>query len=142
METVIIYTDGGARGNPGPAAIGVIVEIGNNKKEYGETIGNATNNIAEYRAVIFAFKKIKQLLGEAKLKTHEIKLRTDSELIGRQLKGEYKIKEPELQKMFLEAWNLKIDIPKLKIEIIPREKNKEADLMVNRALDKEKQRLF
>jgi ribonuclease HI len=135
METVIIYTDGGARGNPGPAAIGVIVEIGNNKKEYGETIGNATNNIAEYRAVIFAFKKIKQLLGEAKLNT-------DSELIGRQLKGEYKIKEPELQKMFLEAWNLKIDIPKLKIEIIPREKNKEADLMVNRALDKEKQRLF
>ncbi len=83
-----------------------------------------------------------KLLGERKLKTTDVKLCTDSELIGRQLKGEYKIKEPELQKMFLEAWNLKIDIPKLKIELIPREKNKKADSMVNQALDKEKQRLF
>ncbi len=142
METVIIHTDGGARGNPGLAAIGVIIERGNNKKEYGEVIGKATSNIAEYRAVIFAFKKLKQLLGESKLKTSEVKLFTDSELIGRQLQGEYKIKEPELQKMFLEAWNLKIDIPRLTIEIIPREKNKEADFMVNQALDADKQKLF
>ncbi|MCX6737334.1 MAG: ribonuclease HI family protein [Candidatus Parcubacteria bacterium] len=142
METVIVHTDGGARGNPGPAAIGVVIEMGVSKKEYGEVIGSATNNIAEYRAVIFAFKKLKQLLGESKLKTTYVKLCTDSELIGRQLKGEYKIKEPELQKMILEAWNLKIDIPKLKIELIPREKNKKADSMVNQALDKEKQKLF
>ena len=142
MESVVVHTDGGARGNPGPAAIGIVIDIDGKKKEYGEIIGKATNNIAEYKAVIFAFKKLKQLLGENKLKTTEIKLCTDSELIGRQLKGEYKIKEPELQKMFLEAWNLKIDIPKLKIELIPREKNKEADLMVNQALDKEKQKLF
>jgi len=142
MENIIVHTDGGARGNPGPAAIGVIIDIDKNKKSYGEVIDNATNNIAEYKAVIFAFKKLRQLLGEEKLKHAQIKLCTDSELIGRQLRGEYKIKEPELQKMFLEAWNLKIDIPHLVIEMIPREKNKEADFMVNQALDTDKQKLF
>ncbi|HPR91390.1 MAG TPA: ribonuclease HI family protein [Candidatus Paceibacterota bacterium] len=142
MTNVIVHTDGGARGNPGPAALGVVIEIDGVKKNYGEAIGIATNNVAEYKAVIFAFKKLRQLLGEVKLKTANIKLCTDSELIGRQLRGEYKIKEAELQKMFLEAWNLKIDIPHLSIELIPREKNKEADLMVNQVLDAEKQKLF
>lgn len=142
MTNVIVHTDGGARGNPGPAALGVIVEIDGVKKNYGEALGVTTNNVAEYKAVIFAFKKLRQLLGEAKLKVTPVKLYTDSELIGKQLRGEYKIKEAELQKAFLEAWNLKIDIPHLEIKIIPREQNKEADFMVNQVLDAEKQKLF
>ena len=68
MEKLIVYTDGGARGNPGPAAIGVVIQDanGNTLKTYGETIGEKTNNEAEYQAVIFTLKKIKQLFGKEK----------------------------------------------------------------------------
>ena len=77
MKKLIIYTDGGARGNPGPAAIGVVV----GEKGYGEAIGNTTNNIAEYKAVIFGLKKAKSLLGGKKATEAEIEVRADSELI-------------------------------------------------------------
>lgn len=128
---LVISTDGGARGNPGPAAIGVVV----GSKHYGERIGETTNNVAEYKAVIFAFKKAKQLLGKTKAKQTEVELRTDSELIYKQIRGEYKILEPELQKLFLEVWNLKQDFKKVHWVKIPREENKAADKMVNQALD-------
>ena len=74
VPRLIIYTDGGARGNPGPAAIAAVI----GDKEYGETIGETTNNIAEYKAVIFALKKAKHLIGKKKAKEAEIELRSDS----------------------------------------------------------------
>ncbi len=128
---IIIYTDGGARGNPGPAAIGVVV----GEKHYSEPIGETTNNIAEYKAVIFGLKKVKHLLGGDKCAETEIEIRSDSELIVNQLKGDYKIKDKELQPLFVEVWNLKQDFLRVNFVLIPREENKIADSLVNRALD-------
>lgn len=129
---IIAYTDGGARGNPGPAAIGVVI----GDKQYGEYIGETTNNVAEYTAVIFALKKLKQLLGQKGVESSDIEIHSDSELITKQINGEYKIKERELQNLFVEVWNLKMDFPNIKFVHIPREKNAGADKMVNEALDK------
>ncbi|MBI2594888.1 MAG: ribonuclease HI family protein [Candidatus Colwellbacteria bacterium] len=130
MNKLIIYIDGGARGNPGPAAIGVVI----GRKSYREQIGNTTNNVAEYKASIFALKKAKQLLGKGKSKS-EIEIRTDSELLSKQLNAEYKIKDRELQPLFIELWNLQQDFKKVKFVLVPREKNREADQLVNKALD-------
>jgi len=138
MRKVIIYTDGGSRGNPGPAAIGVVFcnEKGQIIKEYLEYLGdNLTNNEAEYQAVIFALKKFKALFGKKLAKNSEIEIKSDSELLIKQLKGEYKILEPKIQFLFLAAWNLKLDFKKVKLTLISREKNKEADKLVNKSLD-------
>ena len=137
MKKIIICTDGGSRGNPGPAAFGVVIcdETGKVLKEYGETIGVRTNNEAEYEAVVFALKKVKALYGKGALKNHEVEVRSDSELLIKQMNGEYKIMEPKIQELFLKVWNLKIDFKKVKFTVIPREKNKEADRLANEALD-------
>ncbi len=130
-QKLIVYTDGGARGNPGPAALGVII----GDKTYGEYLGERTNNQAEYEAVIFALKKIKQLIGKKKAEELEIEVRMDSELIINQLQGKYKILEPELQPLFLQVWNLKLDFKRVEFVHVPREKNRQADKLVNKALD-------
>ena len=118
----IIYTDGGSRGNPGPSALGVVIEDENGKilKEYSRYLGEATNNQAEYEAVIFALQKAKQL------KIKELEIRTDSELIGKQFMGKYKIKDPDLQQLFIKAWNLRLDYDRA---------DKKADKLVNQELD-------
>ena len=128
---LIIYTDGGSRGNPGAAAIGAVIE----SKHYSAPIGETTNNIAEYKAVIFALKKAKHLLGNEKCAETEIEIRSDSELLVNQIKGDYKIKDKELQPLFIEIWNLKQDFKNVEFILIPREENKIADSLVNRALD-------
>jgi len=128
---LVIYTDGGARGNPGPAALGVVI----GDKEYSEYLGEMTNNKAEYLALVFALKKTKALLGGKKAGETELEARMDSELIVRQLNGIYKIKEPDLQPLFIEVWNLKLDFKKVDFRHIPREQNKRADRLVNEALD-------
>ena len=132
---IVIYTDGGARGNPGHAAIGVVI----GDKEYGEYIGKTTNNIAEYSAVIFGLKKAKHLFGKDDCAVAEVEIRADSELVVRRMEGAYKIKEPELQKLFIEIWNLKTEFKKVSFVHIPREENSKADKLVNKALD---ERLF
>lgn len=137
MEKILVWTDGGARGNPGPAAIGVVIELPRGRKTYSEYIGETTNNVAEYRAVILALKKVRQLVGREKLKHAEVEVRLDSELVARQLRGEYKVLEKELQSLFVEVWNLKFDIPNVSFRDISREDNKEADRLVNEALDKQ-----
>ncbi len=126
-----IFTDGGSRGNPGKAAIGVVI----GQKRYSQFIGEATNNEAEYQAIIFALKKIKQICGNKKAKQMEIELFADSELVINQLNGKYKIKEKKLKELFLEVWNLKQDFKKVEFYHLPREKNKEADFLVNKVLD-------
>ena len=137
ISKAIIYADGGSRSNPGPSALGVVIADENGKilKEYSHYLGEATNNQAEYEAVIFALQKAKQL------KIKEIELRVDSELIGKQLLGQYKIKDPDLQPLFIKAWNLRLDYDQVDIKIIPREQNKMADKLVNRELDS-KNKLF
>jgi len=131
-----IYTDGGARGNPGPAAIGIVIQQeGQVLKKYGETIGQATNNQAEYQAIIFAMKKAKLLFGKKKAKQMELEFYSDSELIVKQLNRQYKIKEEDLQPLFIKTLNLIIDFGKVSFKYIPRSKNKEADRLLNQALD-------
>ncbi|MEX2090889.1 MAG: ribonuclease HI family protein [Candidatus Paceibacterota bacterium] len=148
---ILIHTDGGARGNPGPSAIGVVIEALQQvqgkaviewKKEYGEYLGEATNNEAEYKAVIFALKKLKQLVGNTGSKTTDVEVVLDSELIERQLKGEYKIKEKNLQNYFVEVWNLKSDFGVVSFRHVRREDNIEADRIVNQVLDRETNKLL
>ncbi len=147
MKKIIIYTDGGSRGNPGKAAIGAVFcnEKGQTIKEYSEYLGdNLTNNDAEYNAVILALKKFKALFGKELAKNTEVEIRADSELMVKQLNGEYKLSEPKIQQFFIEIWNLKLDFKSVKFKNIPREKNKDADRLVNETLDKEMkaQKLF
>lgn len=138
MKKITIYTDGGSRGNPGPSAIGVVYVNEKEQiiKEYSEYIGDKlTNNEAEYSAVIFALKKFKALFGKEIAKRSEIQVRSDSELLVKQLNGEYKIVNENIQSLFLKIWNLKIDFLKIKFKQVPREKNKDADRLANEALD-------
>ena len=140
MKKIIIYTDGGSRGNPGKAAIGVVFcnEKEQPIKKFGEYLGDGlTNNEAEYSAIIFALKKFKALFGKAIAETSDIEIRSDSELVVKQLSGEYRLENPKIQQFFIEIWNLKFDFKSIKFRHIPREKNREADRLVNEALDKE-----
>ncbi len=131
-KKIVIFTDGGSRGNPGPSGVGVVID----GRGYSEPIEDGTNNEAEYRAVIFALKKTKALFGKKAVKEAEAEVRSDSELLIKQLNGEYKILEPRIQQLFLQVWNLKIDFGKVEFVSIPREENKEADRLANRALDR------
>lgn len=147
---LIIYTDGGSRGNPGPAALGIViyrqrtgdgngVELVN---QYSEYLGKKTNNEAEYQAVVFALKKVKQLFGKDRTKEIEIEFRSDSELVVKQLSGKYKLKDQKAKEFFLEIWNLKIAYKSVIFKNIPREENQEADRLVNEALDSINKSLF
>jgi len=133
-----IWTDGGSRGNPGPSAIGVVIQgpdIGS--KEYGEYIGEGTNNRAEYAAVIFALKKLKALVGSEKAKKASLIVTADSELVVRQLSGQYKVKDSDIQQWFVEIWNMRLDFGSVVFRHVPREQNHGADRLVNDALDRE-----
>lgn len=135
MEEVVIFTDGGSRGNPGPAAVGVYIEtLG---KKIGQCIGTKTNNDAEYEALILGLQKTKQFLGKEKAKKISLKCYLDSELVVKQLNHEYKLKEPRIQQYFIEIWNSMLDFGEVSFTHIPREKNKVADAMVNKALNEE-----
>ena len=125
----VIHSDGGSRGNPGPAAIGVVVKIDGKKIEIGETIGIATNNVAEYVAIV---RGLKESYGHG---ATEAECFADSELIVRQLRGEYRIKDEKMKQLAQEAFTLRAKFKSVTFTEIPREKNKEADKLVNNALD-------
>ena len=126
-----ICTDGGARGNPGPAATGVVIkdEKGNTLAAYGEYLGKQTNNYAEYSAIISALKKAKELGAT------EVDCIADSKLVVEQLNGRWKVKEPTLQKLFVQAWNEMQKFKKVRLRHTLRGNNKEADAQVNMVLD-------
>lgn len=126
-----IQTDGGARGNPGPAAAGIVIKDENGKTiaAYGEYLGKQTNNYAEYSAVISGLKKASELSAT------EIDVVVDSQLICEQLNGRWKVREPNLQKLFVQAWNQMQKFKKARIRHTLRHNNKEADSEVNKVLD-------
>jgi len=130
---VHIYSDGGARGNPGPAAIGVLVcdEEGHMLQECHKTIGEATNNVAEYRAVIEGLG-LAQTLG-----AEEIRYFVDSELVARQLSGEYRVKAPHIQVLYRQVREKEKAFRRVTFTQVPRthEKIRHVDRLVNRALD-------
>lgn len=125
------FTDGGARGNPGPAAAGIVIknEAGETVAHYGEYLGAQTNNYAEYSALLSALKKAKELGAT------EVHCVLDSELVVKQMRGEYKVKEPTLQKLFIQVYNAATQFKKISYRHILRSGNKEADTEVNLAID-------
>lgn len=129
-----IYADGGARGNPGPAAAGIIIkdESGKTLAGYGEYLGRQTNNYAEYSALISGLKKAKELGAT------EVECVLDSELVTKQMNRQYRVKEPTLQKLFIQTFNLASAFKKISFKHTLREGNKEADRWVNKILDDEK----
>lgn len=133
MEKIIMYSDGGSRGNPGPAALGVYIETLD--KRFGEFLGTKTNNEAEYMAIVAGLKKIKALVGKEKAKQTEVECRMDSELACRQLNHIYKIENEKLQPLFFQVWNLMLDFKSVTFVHVFREKNTVADAEANKAMD-------
>lgn len=129
----IIHTDGGARGNPGPAGIGVVVKngkTGETLERHSEYIGHTTNNQAEYRAVILGLERCLALGAK------EVDVIADSELLIKQARGEYKVKNRDLAARYMEMKNLETRIGRVHYAHVRREKNKEADALANQAMDK------
>lgn len=131
-KKLIVYTDGGARGNPGSAGCGAVFYDEQKTKilELSKFLGPATNNQAEYQAVILALEKAKEL------KVEELNFFLDSELVVKQLKGEYKVKNRDLASRFLEIYNLSQSFKKINYQHIRRELNTEADRLANEAMDR------
>ncbi len=134
----ILFTDGGARGNPGPAGAGAVLKRGDTiLKKIAKPLGKRTNNWAEYEAVIVALEELKKLVPESRRKETVVEVKLDSELIARQLSGKYQVKEESLFSQYIKAHNLLVkDFPHTTFTHIPREKNKEADALSNEAMDK------
>ncbi len=130
----MVHVDGGARGNPGPAAIGVVISApeGEVLDEVAERIGVATNNVAEYRAVLRGLERA------AALGAREVEVVNDSELVAKQLNGTYKVKHPSMKPLFLEAIVALRRFEHWKIRSVPRAQNAHADALVNAALDGER----
>jgi ribonuclease HI len=126
-----LSTDGGARGNPGPAAYGYVLEAddGTVLAAHGEKIGVATNNVAEYRALVAGLEKA------AELGVDEIEVVSDSELLVKQMTGEYRVKNEALRQLSLEAARLARQVGKVTYTAVRREHNELADRLVNEALD-------
>lgn len=132
---IIIYTDGGARGNPGPAGAGVVFGVEENgefkpiKKYKKFLLGHKTNNQAEYMALIYALKLA------LKAGYDEVECRTDSELMANQMEGKFKVKNINIKGLFIEAHNLSKKFKKFSIRAVKRSENKLADALVNAAMD-------
>lgn len=128
---LVVNVDGGARGNPGPAAIGAVVRNADGEvlEERGERIGAATNNVAEYRALLLGIERAGELGAD------ELELIGDSELIVRQVKGEYKVKDATLRGLHAEVRRALRPFAAWSIRHVRREQNAEADRLVNAALD-------
>lgn len=139
MEKYVIYTDGGARGNPGPAGAGAVIqsEDGTVLKEASKYVGEQTNNYAEYEAIIMGLTELKKLVPERERKNVAVEVRMDSELAQRQLSNQYQIKVENLFAQYIKVHNLTVsDFPNISFVHVPREKNKEADRLANEAMDR------
>jgi ribonuclease HI len=128
-----LFTDGGSRGNPGPAAYGYVLEAGDGTvlAAHGERIGVATNNVAEYRALVEGLRKA------ADLQVDEVEVVSDSELLVNQMQGNYKVKNEALRELWLDANELADRLEKVTFTAVRREHNELADRLVNEALDAE-----
>jgi len=130
-RSLVLHIDGAARGNPGPAGIGVVMwdEAGDFREEHEAYIGEATNNVAEYEALLFGLRKARELGYTA------IKVFSDSELIVRQIRGEYRVKHPRLRKFYDQVQALLRSFDAVEIAHVPRGMNTRADLLANRAIE-------
>lgn len=133
MRVFEIFSDGASSGNPGPSAIGVVIlEEGVTLREIAESIGLATNNVAEYRALIRGLTEARQLGAE------HVRLRTDSELVFYQIKGEYKVKHENMKLLHAQAVEILKSFKKVEFKVVPREQNSAADRLATSVLKKKK----
>lgn len=132
VPELLLYIDGASRGNPGRAGAGVLIKnpSGERMAEVSRYLGYRTNNEAEYEALLLGLREAKRLRGES------LRIYTDSELIEKQVNGQYRVKEARLKRLHQKALKLLRDFPRVQIESIPRGKNKEADLLANRAIER------
>ena len=128
---VVVHVDGGARGNPGPAAVGVVISTpgGDVLEERAATIGTATNNVAEYRGLLLGLERARALGAT------EVEILNDSELVARQISGQYKVKHPAMKPLHREALTALDEFGRWSIRSVPRQQNARADALVNAALD-------
>ncbi len=136
MDKVVVNVDGGARGNPGPAAVGAVASApdGEPLLERGRYIGEATNNVAEYQALLLGLELAREL------GAREVEVINDSELVSRQIGGEYKVKHAGLKPLYLEAMRTLREFERWSVRSVRRESNVRADQLVNEALDEALQR--
>jgi ribonuclease HI len=137
----VLYADGGSRGNPGPAGAGAVAfdAIGKRVVEVADYLGETTNNVAEYEAVIRGLKALVTEFGEARTKGSDVTVRMDSKLVVEQMRGAYKVKHPNLIPRYLELRNvITRHFGKVSFEHVPREKNTDADELANHAMDRGK----
>ena len=132
MTRLILYTDGAARGNPGPAAMGIVLTDAKGKEieAYGQAIGETTNNEAEYRALLWGLERARANHAD------ELLIRTDSELLARQLDGTYRVRAENLKPLFEQAQSEIARFAHVSIHHIPRGQNRRADALANKALEK------
>ena len=128
---LVVHVDGGARGNPGPAAAAAVLSTadGDVVDEAHEYLGVATNNVAEYRGLLLGLRRARELGAD------EIEVVNDSELVAKQINGHYKVKHPDMKPLHAEAMSALLGFSRWKIRSVPRAQNKEADALVNQALD-------
>ena len=128
---VVVHVDGGARGNPGPAAAGAVISTpdGSVLDEAAEAIGSATNNVAEYRGLLLGLQRARDLGAS------EVEVVNDSELVARQVSGRYKVKHPDMKPLHAAAMQALSNFERWSIRSVPRAQNAEADALVNQALD-------
>jgi ribonuclease HI len=131
LHKVVVHVDGGARGNPGPAAVGAVASSpdGDALLEKGVYIGEATNNVAEYRAVLLGLELAREL------GAREVEVVNDSELVARQIGGQYKVKHAGLKPLFLDTMRALREFDAWTVRNVRRESNERADELVNEALD-------
>ncbi len=142
MDPIILHTDGGSLGNPGPSAVGVVIEYENQKKTYAEDIGYGTNNEAEYKALILALRKTKSLIGSQKAKKAQLVCYLDSLLVVNQLNHQYQIKNEKIVPLFITIWNLMLEFGQVNFRHVPREQNQEADDLVKSVFKKDDQKVL
>lgn len=133
-----IHADGGARGNPGPAGAGAVVRdgLGNIVASVSQFLGHRTNNYAEYEAVILAFEEVMKLVAEGKRGETDVAVKMDSELVVKQMKGEYKVKHPTLKEQQARLAQLAGAFKSVSFTHVPREQNRDADALANDAMDR------
>ena len=126
---VTVHVDGGARGNPGPAAAGAVVDGDGVHDEASEKLGVATNNVAEYRGLLLGLRRARELGAT------EVEVVNDSELVAKQVNGEYKVKHPDMKPLHAQAMRALGEFDSWRIRSVPRAQNADADRLVNEALD-------
>lgn len=132
-----IHADGGSRGNPGPSGAGAMIRdhLGNSVAAVSKFLGTRTNNYAEYEAVILAFEQVAKLAGKKVIET-EVDVKMDSQLVVKQMKGEYKVKHPTMKAQYARLIDAGSAFKKVSFTHVPREENGDADALANEAMDR------